>query len=156
MLYYYSMSVVYIAADHRGFNLKEKIKTLGETLEINFIDLGNKNYEIDDDYTDFAISLAEKTVREKTKGILICGSGIGVCVAANKIKEARAGLCTTDKQARLAREDDDINILCLSADLVSEEENEKIIKAFLETTFSSTETHIRRIFKIKEYETKEC
>lgn len=156
MLYYYSMSSVYIASDHRGFDLKKKIKEFLEKEEYRVVDLGNEKYDISDDYTDFAIKLGEKIVNEKAKGILICGSGVGVCVAANKIKGVRGGLCMNEKQARLSREDDDINVLCLSSDLNSLEENEKIVKTFLETKFSSSENHFRRIIKIKEYETKQC
>lgn len=150
------MSVVYIAADHRGFNLKEKLKEFLNREEYKVVDLGNQKYDIEDDYTDFAIALGEKIVEEKAKGILICGSGVGVCVAVNKINGARGGLCMNEKQARLSREDDDINVLCLSADLNSLEENEKIVKTFLETKFSSSEKHIRRIVKIREYESKKC
>lgn len=150
------MSPVYIASDHRGFDLKKKIKEFLNREEYKIIDLGNQKYDTDDDYTDFAIKLGEKTAKEKAKGILICGSGVGVCVSVNKIKGVRGGLCMSEKQARLARTDDDINVLCLSADLNSLEENEKIAKAFLETKFSSSENHFRRIIKIKEYETKQC
>lgn len=121
---------------------------------IDCTDLGNKEYDSGDDYTDISILLAEKVVSERAKGILICGSGVGVCVAANKVKGARAALVTNDKQARLAREDDDANILCLSTDVVGDEDNIGIVKTFLETTFSSEERHIKRINKIKEYENK--
>ena len=109
-------------------------------------------YDEGDDYTDVAIKLAEKVVLEKVMGVLICGSGVGVCVAANKVDGAMAALCTSEKQARLAREDDNANILCLSSELVDETNNEKIVKIFLETVFSPLETHVRRINKIKEYE----
>ena len=77
---------------------------------------------------------------------------MGVCISANKVDGARAALATSEKQARLARTDDDVNILCLSADLVDEETNFKIIKTFLETVFASEERFIRRINKIKKYE----
>lgn len=150
------MSIVYIASDHRGFSLKEKIKEYLENLEYRVIDLGNQKYEKDDDYTDFAIILGEKIVLENTKGILICGSGAGVCIAANKVRGTRASICMNIKQARESREDDDLNILCLSADLVSEEDNKEIAKTFLQTKFSSDEKHIRRIIKIKDYESKKC
>jgi ribose 5-phosphate isomerase B len=150
------MSIVYIASDHRGFNLKEKIKEFLENLEYRVVDLGNQKYEADDDYTDFAINLGEKVVRENSKGILICGSGAGVCIAANKVKGTRASICMNVKQTRESREDDDLNILCLSADLVSEKDNEEIVKTFLETKFSSDKKHIRRIIKIKDYESKKC
>ena len=146
------MSTVYIGADHRGFRLKETLKEVMRRWEINVVDLGYKEYDEGDDYTDVAIKLAEKVVLEKVMGVLICGSGVGVCVAANKVDGAMAALCTSEKQARLAREDDNANILCLSSELVDETNNEKIVKIFLETVFSPLETHVRRINKIKEYE----
>ena len=147
------MNTIFIGADHRGFKLKEIIKESLRDLGYQVTDLGSAKYDEEDDYTDIGINLAEKVAFNNTKGILICGSGVGVCVAANKVKGIRAALCTSEKQARLARVDDDANILCLSSELVDEESNEKISKVFIETVFSSEERHIRRINKIKKYET---
>jgi len=146
------MSVIYIGSDHRGLSLKNKIVDFLRNQEYKIKDLGPLKYDQDDDYSDMAIKLAEKVVSETTKGILICGSGVGICISANKVNGARAALCTSEKQARLARTDDDANILCLSADLVDEEINFKIIETFLETVFASEERFIRRINKIKKYE----
>ena len=146
------MSIVFIGADHRGFKLKEELKEKLKEWGYVVRDMGSKNYNMDDDYSEIAIKLAEKVAFERTKGILICGSGVGVAIAANKVLGSRAALCTTEKQARLAREDSDANILCLATDLVDEETNLEIIKTFLETVFSSEERFIRRINKIKEYE----
>ncbi|MEI8067574.1 MAG: RpiB/LacA/LacB family sugar-phosphate isomerase [Candidatus Shapirobacteria bacterium] len=146
------MNIIYIGSDHRGFRTKEALKETLRKWEMNVVDLGYKEYVEDDDYTDIAIELAQKVVFERAIGILICGSGVGVCVAANKVKGAYAALCTSEKQARLAREDDNANILCLSGELIDEDLNEKIVKTFLESVFSPIETHIRRINKIKEYE----
>ena len=146
------MSVVYVGADHRGLNLKNKVVDFLREQEYKIKDLGPTQYDQDDDYSDIAIKLAEKVVRENTKGILICGSGVGICISANKVDGIRAALCTMEKQARLARTDDDANILCLSAELVSEEINLEIVKSFLETVFASEEKYIRRINKIKKYE----
>ena len=146
--------MIYIGADHKGYRLKSSIVDWMRVSGFNCVDLGNKEYDKEDDYTDISILLGEKVVSERAKGILICGSGVGVCVAANKVKGVRAALVTSEKQARLSREDDDANVLCLSADTVSEETNMEIVKTFLETTFSSGENHIRRIKKIKEYENK--
>lgn len=146
------MSLIYVDADHRGFKIKNKIVDFLREKEYDVKDLGTNNYNEEDDYSEISLKLAEKVVKENTKGILLCGSGVGVCIAANKVDGARAALCTSEKQARLAREDDDANILCLSAELVDEETNLEIVKIFLETVFSSEEKHIRRINKIKEYE----
>ncbi len=146
------MSVIYVGSDHRGFYLKNKIVKFLREKEYQIKDLGAIKYNQEDDYSDIAIKLAEKVVRENTKGILICESGVGVCISANKVDGARAGLCTTEKQARLARTDDDVNILCLAAGLVDEETNLEIVNSFLETVFASEERFIRRINKIKKYE----
>ena len=146
------MSVIYVGSDHRGLSFKNKVVEFLRDKEYKVKDLGPIKYNSDDDYSDIAIKLAETVVRENAKGILICGSGVGVCVAANKVDGARAALSTMEKQARMAREDSDANILCLSADLVDEETNFKIIETFLGTVFASEERFIRRINKIKKYE----
>jgi len=146
------MSLIYVGSDHRGFILKKKMVEFLRELNYEVKDLGPKIYDKDDDYNEISVELAEKVVRESTKGILLCGSGVGVCLAANKVLGVRAALCTSPKQARLAREDSDANILCLATDLVSEEDNLEIAKTFLETLFSSEERFIRRINKIKDYE----
>ena len=146
--------MIYIGADHRGFRLKEEISKWLENQHYEFRDLGAKSYDKEDDYPDYAIKLSETVAIEGAKGILICGSGAGASVAANKVKGIRAGLCTSEKQAKAARNDDDINVLCLSADAVSVEDNIKIVSIFLATMFSSEERHIRRINKIKIYETQ--
>lgn len=146
------MSLVYIDADHRGFNFKKKLVEFLRGLEYEVRDLNMSGFDEEDDYSEIGIKLAEKVARENVKGILICGSGVGICIAANKVDGVRAALCTNEKQARLARTDDDANILCLSAELINEETNLEISKTFLETVFSSEERFIRRINKIKEYE----
>ncbi len=148
------MSNVYIGADHRGHKLKDELKEFLRSQNYTVIDCGNSKYDKDDDYTDFAIITAEKTVSNKAKGIVICGSGAGACIAANKVRGARAGQCINEKQAKLARDDDNANIVCLGADLTSENEAIKIVKVFLESVFSSEERHLRRLNKIKEYEIK--
>lgn len=146
------MSIIFIGADHRGFKLKEEIKEKLKEWEYTVRDIGGKNYDMDDDYSEIAIKLGEKVAFEKSRGILICGSGVGVSIAVNKVKGVRAGLCLKERQVRQAVEDDNINVLCLSADLVDEETNIELVKIFLETLFMGEERHIRRINKIKNYE----
>jgi ribose 5-phosphate isomerase B len=150
------MGNILIGADHRGWRLKsiivEKLRERGIAVE----DLGYRDYDKNDDFADITVDLANRVVHEKTKGILICRTGIGTSIMANKVDGVRAGLCTLIKQARLARNDTDINILCLSADLVSQEKNLRIVNKFLNTIFSSGENYIRRINKIKQYESKKC
>jgi len=146
--------MIYIGADHRGFRLKEEIEKWLTAEQYEYRDLGAEKYDKDDDYTDIAIKLAEAVAVEGARGVLVCGSGAGASVAANKVRGIRAGLCTSERQVKAARNDDDINVLCLSADAVSVEDNLKIVSVFLATPFSSEERHIRRIKKIREYETQ--
>jgi len=146
--------MIYVGADHRGFRLKEEIKKWLDGQQYEYRDLGAKDYDKDDDFPEISIKLAEKVAIEGAKGILVCGSGAGASIAANKVKGIRAGLCTSEKQTKAARNDDDINILCISADLVSVEDNIKIVSVFLAKMFSSEERYIRRIKQIKSYETQ--
>ncbi len=148
------MGLVYIGADHRGFVLKEKLKAWLIEDGVEMVDLGNMVYDKDDDYPDFAIAVGERVVRERGKGVLVCGSGVGMVAAANKVKGVRAGQCLTPKEAYCGRNDDDMNVLCLSADLIDEDTNREVMKTFLETPFGSEERYIRRINKIKIYESK--
>lgn len=146
--------MIYLAADHRGFRLKEEIKKWLEKELYEFRDLGATDYDREDDYPTYAFKLGETVVHENARGILICGSGAGASIAVNKVPGVRAGLCTSVKQAVAAKNDDNINILCLSADWVSLDENEKITEAFLKTLFSSEERYLRRLNQIKDYESK--
>jgi|SRR3989339_476016 len=148
--------MVYLGADHRGYLLKERIKVHLPGWGYEFLDLGASVYDRDDDYSDIAVRVGEKVVETKGKGVVICGSGIGACVAANKVVGARAGVCLLAGQARAGRNDDDMNILCLNADMVSDEDNLEILRVFLETPFGSEERYVRRINKIKDYESKKC
>lgn len=144
------MTMIYLGADHRGYELKEKLKDYLSELGYEYEDCGAFEYDLADDYPDFAIAVASKVARtEDGKGILICGSGIGVVIAANKIKGILAGTATSAAQITSAEGDEGLNVLALSADFVSEEENKKIVKTFLESKFSGLERHIRRVNKIK-------
>jgi ribose 5-phosphate isomerase B len=144
--------IVYIGADHRGFELKESIKTfLGESgYTVN--DLGNDHYDKDDDYVDFASAVSEKVRTDlvNSKGILICGSGIGMDIAANKLSQIRSSLCFSQDHAMSARNDDDANILSLPADYIDIDQAKKIISVWLQTPFSNEERHKRRLKKIGE------
>jgi len=150
---------IYLGADHRGFELKEKAKQWLAELGYQYEDCGAFEYNKDDDYPDFAKAVADKVVgvagdAESNRGILFCGSGIGVCIAANKIKGVRAGTAASLEQVKASVNDEDLNVLCLSAgylpnvDIVAKQ----IIKTFLEVKFSEEERHVRRINKIKELE----
>lgn len=145
--------MIYLGADHRGYDLKEKIKSWLSDWGQKYEDMGPFEYDKADDYPDYAKKVGEK-VRglEGAKGILICGSGIGIAVAANKIKGIRAGTATNPKQIAAAVNDEDLNILGIPADYVSENEAKEIIRSFLETKFAREERHIRRVGKIKQLE----
>lgn len=145
--------MIYLGADHRGYDLKEEIKKFLELEKIKFKDLGNLDYIEDDDYPDFAKKVAEKISSnlKEDKGILICGTGIGMSIAANKFKEIRAGLCLSGYMAKKAVEANDINILCLAADITDVGTSKKIIQEWLKAKFKDEERHKRRLNKIAQF-----
>lgn len=136
-----------IASDHAGFELKTLIiKELKQQYKI--LDLGCNDSTTSVDYPDFAQELAHKIIKKEADfGILICGSGIGISIAANRFKEVRAALCHNQKTARLSRQHNDANVLCLGARIVSETNAIKIVKAFLNTNFEGGR-HIKRVEKL--------
>jgi len=153
--WYSILTMIYLGTDHRGYELKENIAKRLMDWGYDFIDMSEKKVK-GDDYPDIAIRVAEKVTGGKDRGILICGSGGGVCMAANKVAGARAGLGFDEKQVRKMGQDDNINLLCLSADWVDESKNTGLVKVFLETVFGSEERQIRRIKKIEKYESDKC
>lgn len=147
--------MIYLGADHRGFKVKEEIKKYLKELDFDFEDLGNKIFDQNDDYPDFAKRVARKVSQNPgNKGILFCGSGIGMSIMANKFKGVRAALCFNEKLAKLSRSHNDANILCISADFLPLAKIKRIVKIWLETEFSQEERHERRLAKIKRYENK--
>lgn len=145
--------MLYLGADHRGFKLKESLKKFFESKKISYQDLGNEILDPEDDFVDYAKKVAKEVARDKNSlGIVICGSGIGVNIAANKIKGIRSGLAITPEMARQGREHDDINVLVLAADYTDFPKAQKIIEEFLSTSFSSQEKYRRRLNKIKTLE----
>ncbi|MFA5098832.1 MAG: RpiB/LacA/LacB family sugar-phosphate isomerase [Candidatus Paceibacterota bacterium] len=146
--------LIYIGADHRGFNLKESLKKFLINRGYELIDVGNAKLDEDDDYSDFAklVGYAVSQDPDARKGILICGSGVGVDIVANKFKRVRSSLAFSPDQAFAARNDDDANVLSLPADFLSEEDAEKVLGTWLATAFSGKEPHKRRIRKIGEIE----
>lgn len=148
----YHRKTIYLGADHAGFKLKEKIKNWLIDSNIPFLDLGNMILDNNDDYPDFAIKVSNMTSSSKSKGILICGSGQGMCMAANKVKGIRAGIAYSTRDARLLREHNDANVICLSGWGISLEDAKKIIKKFIDTKFSSEPRHKRRVIKITKLE----
>lgn len=148
--------LIYIGADHRGFSLKESLKNFLISKGYEVIDVGNSKLDENDDYPDFAKLVASAVSQDPDarKGILICGSGVGVDIVANKFKRVRSSLVFSPDQAFAARNDDDVNVLSLPADFLNEEDAEKILGVWLATFFSGKEMHRRRIKKIGEIESE--
>lgn len=145
---------IYIGADHRGFALKETLKAYLSTKGYEVIDMGAFKHEPTDDFVDFAKVVAAKVVGDSdSRGVLLCGSAAGMCIAANKIGGIRCGAGHSVKEVEAMRHDDDINILAIPADYVEESVTKELLDAFLTTVFTPEERYVRRIAKIKELET---
>jgi ribose 5-phosphate isomerase B len=138
---------IVIGSDHRGFEAKQQIKTIVVQLGHECLDVGTPNNN-PVDYPDMAY-LAGKAVSEKRadRAILACGTGIGMCIAANKIKGIRAALCHDELSAQISRHHNDANVLCVSGDLIGEVLLRKIVETWLGTEFSGGR-HKRRVKKI--------
>jgi ribose 5-phosphate isomerase B len=149
------MKKIYLGADHAGFKLKETVKNYLDSLKIPYEDMGNLKYNKDDDYPDFGYKVAKAVAKNNGLGILICGSSIGVCIVANKVKGVRGAPVVNTRDAELSREHTNANVLCLSGWNTSAMQAKKIIRAWLKTAFSQAERHSRRVDKIKEIEEKE-
>ena len=142
--------MIYIGADHRGYDIKEKIKSYLKDQELEHEDLGNFKYEKNDDFPEFANLVVEKVLEdpERNRGILICGSGVGMDMAANRNKNIRSALAMTPEMAIASRKSDNTNVLSLGADFVGEKKVEEIIEAWLGASFSGEERHQRRLTRI--------
>jgi len=136
------MDKIIIGSDHAGFELKEKIKEYLKNYKVE--DLGTNSTE-PADYPVYGKKVAEKVAKTNSIGILICGSGIGICITANKVKGARAALCYDEYTAKTARQHNNANIICLGARTPSAKNYKKIIKTFLTTKFSKEQRHHRRV-----------
>lgn len=143
---------IYLGSDHAGFELKEKIKKRLDKKGWSYGDLGNTVFDPKDDYPDFAEKVAKRVVRENTLGILLCGSAQGVCIAANKVRGVRAVIPFSLKEARLSREHNNANIICLSGWYSHFHKVTKILEVFLRTPFSKAARHVRRLHKIRNME----
>jgi ribose 5-phosphate isomerase B len=132
----------FIASDHRGYKLKEYLKE-----KFPLIDLGTDTDKKKVDYPDYAHKLSGFVKKEKSKGILICGTGIGMSIAANRNKGIRAALCSNSNDAKLSREHNDANVLALKS-TIKTSDAEKIVDVFFRTNFSNEERHKRRIKKL--------
>src|SRR5438445_1084197 len=142
-----------IGSDHRGYEVKRRIVTLLEQLGHETIDVGTAGSE-SVDYPDFAFQVAQAVSEGRVdRGVLICGTGIGMCIAANKVPGVRAAPCHDSITAEMSRLHNDANVLCLSADLLGGELLDRMVKIWLETDFEGGR-HARRVDKITRFETE--
>lgn len=144
---------VFIGADHAGFQLKSVVMAHLSKRGIDVEDDGDRELNPGDDYPQFAYTVTTKVLGSEDadpRGILLCGSGQGMCIAANRVRGIRAALCWTEDIARETRNDNDSNVLCIPARTLTEEEALRIIDVWLDTPFSGATRHQRRINEIEE------
>lgn len=140
---------IVIGADHAGFALKETLKKELENAGHTVTDVGAHHYDPDDDYPDFSAAVGRAVVAgEGERGILVCGSGVGACVAANKIDGVRACLCHDIYSATQGVEHDDMNVLCLGGLIVGEALAKKLVRGYLEAEFINAGRFRRRLDKV--------
>jgi len=146
--------MIYLGADHKGWELKAKIEKWLSGRGIEFEDMGAFEQDKGDDFVDFGIAVGQKVAEnpEKNWGIVICGSGVGMDVVANKVKGIRCGLGFEVDQVYAARKDDNINVLAIAADNTEEIKAFELVEKFLETEFVKSENYQRRVEKISRYE----
>lgn len=146
---------VAVGADHAGYPLNEKVIAELKKLHHDVIDFGTHDGTQPDDYPDYAFKVAQSVQSGETeRGILICGSGVGASVAANKMQGVRACLCHDTYSAHQGVEHDNINVLCLGARIVGIELALELVRAFLNASFTGEERHVRRLAKIAAIEDK--
>jgi len=144
---------VYIGADHRGFELKGRLKTWLVSEGYDVTDCGNTVLERDDDFPDFSFAVADSVAKTpESRGIVICGSGGGVVIAANKVHGIRCATGMIPAEVRHNRAHDNINVLALSSDYVSEDEAIDLVRVYLNTSFLGDARLLRRLKKIEERE----
>lgn len=139
--------MIYLGADHGGFELKEKLKGWLKGWGVEFEDMGNFSLTPNDDYPDFAAKVAG-SIKGEDRGILICRTGQGMAMAANRFSHVRALLANSVEGIKRGRGDEDANLLSVAADLTTEEDVKNMVQVFLNTPFSGEERHLRRIGKL--------
>ncbi|MCH2523189.1 MAG: ribose 5-phosphate isomerase B [Dehalococcoidia bacterium] len=145
-----------LGSDHAGFEIKEEIKSFLTSLNIDFVDSGAYEFDALDDYPDFAKNVGYAIRNgEAQKGIIVCGSGVGASITANKIKGVRAGLCHDGYSAHQGVEHDDMNVLCIGSRIIGIELIKEIIISFINAKFSGEERHSRRLQKLLDIEASE-
>lgn len=151
--------MIYLGADHGGYELKEKVKRWLTSWGYEFTDLGAHEYNPDDDYTRFVRAVAEKVSqeddrtkpwKERAKGVLLCRSGGGMGIGANRYKNVRAVYVESAPAAEHARRDNDANIISLAGDWINDTAAQEALMSWLETDFSHEDRHERRIRELEE------
>ena len=138
-----------VGADHNGYALKKTMASLLRSLGHDVVDVGAHEMDPSDDYPDFAGALARTVASgEAERGVMVCGSGVGASVAANKVRGVRAAVCHDTYSAHQGVEHDNMNVLCLGARIVGEEVAREAVQAFVSATFSGEERHRRRLDKV--------
>jgi ribose 5-phosphate isomerase B len=146
-----------VAADHGGFELKEYLAGMLREADYEVADFGDSQPKPDDDYPDYVVPLARAVARgEVDRGVAICGSGVGACIAANKVPGVRACLIHEIFSAHQGVEDDDMNVICLGGRVVSSTLAWELVRAFLQARFSGAERHRRRVAKVALLEGREA
>jgi ribose 5-phosphate isomerase B len=141
-------------SDHRGYEVKRRIVSLLKQLGHEVLDMGTEGSE-SVDYPDYAFLVAQAVSQRRVeRGILICGTGIGMCIAANKVAGVRAAPCHDSITAEMSRRHNDANVLCLSADLLGDQLIDRMVRLWLQTEFEGGR-HARRVEKITRYESQE-
>jgi len=149
------MGRIGIAADHGGFETKEYLIGMLRAGGHDVVDFGDRQLVPDDDYPDFIVPLARAVSQgDVERGIGVCGSGVGACIAANKIARVRACLIHEPFSARQGVEDDDMNVICLGGRVVNHELGWQLVDVFLQARFSGAERHRRRLAKIAALENR--
>lgn len=142
-----------VGADHAGLPLKEVIITRIEALAHTSVDLGAHDFDPDDDYPDFALAVATEVAEGRAdRGVVLCGSGVGASIVANKIRGVRAGVCHDTYSARQGVEHDDMNILCIGSRIIGSAVADSVVAAFVTAAFTGEERHARRLEKVKAIE----
>lgn len=148
------MNIV-IGSDHRGVEIKRRLLDFLRSLGHDVLDVGTEGAE-SVDYPDFAYEVARRVgIGERERGMLICGTGIGMSITANKVRGVRAAACQDVLTAEMSRRHNDANVLCLSADLIGEDQMMQMIRIWLDTPFEGGR-HARRIEKIAKIEADQC
>ena len=142
-----------IATDHGGFELKEKMAERLRAAGHDVVDFGAHQLKLDDDYPDFVIPLGRAVAGGQVdRGIAVCGSGVGACVCANKVKGVRACLIEDHFSAKQGVEDDNLNMICIGGRIEGSELAWDLVKTFLEAEFTRAPRHLRRLEKVRKVE----